>query len=238
MKLDQQAAVGRRWVRAAIWVGIFAGSFAALKVNAFFEGSSLISAIIILTALFLAAYFASQLWLKIVFLVPANVIIVFWVFIVPYIREGYVSASAASPDGRVLAQIYDPGGFMAIDRNFIVRVKQEGQGGKAHYTNYFRSPDEGFPPAERLLWSKDGRYLLLVGERASLPTVRQEACLPSGECLYLLVDTQRSIVYANTIDRTSARDITNARGVRDPRPFSVDDLSGIDFGESFPSLSH
>lgn len=229
MKLDTERPMGRRWVRVAIWVGIFAGTFAVLKVNAFFEGSSLISLIIVLAALLLGAYFTSKLPLRIVFLVLANVVFLFVVFIRPLTREVTVSTSAVSPDGRVVAEIYEPSGF--IDRNFVVRLKTEGRWGIPRYNEYFRSPDEGFPPAERLLWSKDGRYVLLLGKRTSLPTVQQEACLPSGECLYLLVDTRETVIYANT---TGGR---NYRATRSPNPFSVDELSGIDFGESIASVS-
>lgn len=232
MEVEKQTSLGRRCVRVALRLAIFAALFAALKVNVHFEGNGLISLLIILAAFFLAFYFTSREWLKIVIVSLAAWFLYFLVFIRPLVRESRVSTAAISPDGRVVAEIFEPGGFMAIDRNFIVRLNREGR-----YTDYFRSPDEGRPPAESLLWSKDGRYLLLLGTRKTLYTVRNEACLSSGECLYLLVDTDKGVVYANTRDGSNARVFRNSHSIRNPRPFSVDDLSGIDFGESFTLLS-
>jgi hypothetical protein len=136
------------------------------------------------------------------------------------VRPGYVSVSAPSPDGRVVAEVYERKRW--IDYNFDVRLKAKWLGVIPTSRRVFRSPDEGPPEAERLLWSKDGRYLLHLGTRFF--GRREEARLASGEYLYLLVDTEQDIVYTNA-------------GVRDARHFSVDDLSSIAFGESFTPLS-
>jgi hypothetical protein len=217
MKRDEQTPLGSRVVRVARRLGIFAVLYAALQVNNLFIDSDLAAVLILATAFSLAYYFTSRRWLRGVILALA---IPFFLLLGMNLLR--VSASARSPDGRVLAEVYELPSF--LDRNFIVRIKTKGRWGIPQYKDYFRSPDEGLPPTERLLWSKDGRYLLLLGDRKSLLTVEKEACLSSGECLYLLVDTEKDVVY------------TNARA-RDPRPFSVDDLSGIDFGESFTSVS-
>ncbi len=218
MEFEKITPAGRRVQRIAIRIGIFTALYAALEVNTLYDGSRFVAPLIIAIAFFLAYYFTSRLWLKRVILALAILFLVPLATLVFFTRPPYVSVSAPSPDGRVVAEIYEPP--RTIDRNFVVRLKTKGRWGISRYKDYFRSPDEGLPPTERLLWSKDGRYLLLLGTRESLYTVRKEACLSSGECLYLLVDTEKDVVYTNA-------------SVRDPHPFSVDDLSGIDFGESF-----
>jgi hypothetical protein len=69
-----------------------------------------------------------------------------------------------------------------LDRNFELRIENLEQPGTMQ--TVFRSPDEGRPVgSERLLWSKDGRQLILVGRHF---IVEPNAVLPNGEQLYLL----------------------------------------------------
>lgn len=63
-------------------------------------------------------------------------------------------------------------------------------------------------------WSRDGRHALLVGTTLFATA---EACLASGEALYLLVD------------RLTGTLRSNANRNRGPR-FSLEDLAGMDFG--------
>jgi hypothetical protein len=124
----------------------------------------------------------------------------------------YVVVSARSPDGRMLAELVETDWF--IDRHFKVRLTTRWLGTIPRRKTLFRSPDEGPRGGERLLWSREGRYLLLVGP--NLSTVA-EACLASGDKLYLLVDTSTGSMRANADQTRHAR-------------FSVGDLAGMDFG--------
>jgi hypothetical protein len=136
------------------------------------------------------------------------------------IRRGpFVSAASPSPDGATTAEIFEQTAW--IDRNFQVRLKTYWLGLIPRHRVIFRSPDEGDPPSERLLWSKDGRYLLLVGKQVS-PTNRE--CLSSGEYLYLLYDGQSNLVTANT-------NVPALEGVSFRLGFTLADLAGMDFGE-------
>ncbi len=164
---------------------------------------------------FLAAIVLSP-WQRLrgVLLVLAVAVLGFLAIPVLLLREPYVSLSAPSQDGRIVAEVKELLGW--IDFNFEVRLKRHWLGLIPRYETLFRSPDEGPPGAERLLWSKDGRHLLLVGTR--FLAMREEACLASGDWLYLLVDTQARTIH------------TNSKQVRDPQPFSIEGLRAIDFG--------
>jgi hypothetical protein len=101
-----------------------------------------------------------------------------------------------------------------IDRNFKVQLTTFRLGLVPVRRTLFVSPDEGPPGSERLLWSKDGRWLLLLGANFY---GTDDACLASGDVLYLLVDTVSGTVHSNA---------TQTRGPR----FTLGDLAGIDFG--------
>ena len=120
-----------------------------------------------------------------------------------------VTASAVSPDGRMVVQLADRGTFM-FDRNFDVRLRRYGL-----WRHVWTSPDESLPHGERFLWSRDGRHVLLLGAKL-FATV--DSCLASGEFMYLHLDTQTGEVRANTPQR------------RGPR-FALADLAGIEFAE-------
>ena len=126
-------------------------------------------------------------------------------------RAAYVSAETLSPDTTTTAEIFELPQF--VDRNFQVRLKTYRRNFIPSRRVVFQSPDEGAPPGtERLIWSQDGRYLLLVGKKV-FP--RKRECLSTGELLYLLYDNQKGIVSSSGL--------------------SLADLSGIDFTEKlFP----
>ena len=118
-----------------------------------------------------------------------------------------LTASAASPDGRMAVQLVDPDSF--LDRNFSLRLR----GSSWWWRHIWLSPDEGPPGGERFVWSRDGRYVLLVGPNFfALP----ESCLASGEYLYLHLDTRSGAVRNNA---------TQTRGPR----FALADLAGVEF---------
>ena len=121
-------------------------------------------------------------------------------------------------DGRWLAEVLELP--RTLDFNFVVRLRTSWLGVIPRHRIVFHSPDEGPPRAERFLWSRDGRHLVLLGTRFF--AVRPEACLASGEWLYLLVDTSTGRVHANTEQS------------RLP-PFSLDDVRAMDLGMALAS---
>jgi len=121
-----------------------------------------------------------------------------------------VTASAVSPDGRMVVQLADRGTFM-FDRNFDIRLRRS----YGLWRHVWTSPDESLPHGERFLWSRDGRHVLLLGAKF-FATV--DSCLASGEFMYLHLDTQTGEVRANT---------PQWRGPR----FALADLAGIEFPE-------
>ena len=102
-----------------------------------------------------------------------------------------VTASASSPDGSYRAKVVDRS-FRFIDRNFQVLI----EAGAGNTRVVFRSPDEPVSGLghEQLLWSADGRRLLLVGNF----WVRDGAEIADGACLYLLCDATSGQVWCNS----------------------------------------
>jgi hypothetical protein len=93
-----------------------------------------------------------------------------------------------SPDETIRARVVETSPSWGLDRNFQLRLDRLTDGGS---TTIFRSPDEGRPyGTERLIWSKDGTKLLLVGRHFF---VKDDLFLDNGDQLYFLYDvpTQR-----------------------------------------------
>ena len=104
----------------------------------------------------------------------------------------HISVSSRSPDGAVVADVYETD--WAVDRHFQVRLTRYWLGIIPIRRVVYRSPDEGARGGERLLWSRDGRHLLLVGPHLfGTP----DACLSSGDMLYLLVDGRTGAAASN-----------------------------------------
>jgi hypothetical protein len=124
----------------------------------------------------------------------------------------YVAVSSRSPDGTMWAELYETDKF--VDRHFQVRLTRYWLGIIPIRRVVYRSPDEGQRGGERLLWSRDGRHVVLLGLHLfAIP----EACLSSGETLYLLVDARTGATASNA-SQTSGY----------PR-FSVNDIERTDF---------
>jgi len=88
--------------------------------------------------------------------------------------------SRLSPDETIRASLVERE-RQFIDRNFQVQLESLAD---RTTTTIFRSPDEGSPyGSERLIWSKDGTLLLLVGRHFF---VKDDLFLDNGDQLYLL----------------------------------------------------
>jgi hypothetical protein len=145
----------------------------------------------------------------------------------------HVSVAARSPDGRVVADVYETDWF--LDRHFRVRLTTFWLGIVPIRHVVYYSPDEGRRGGERLAWSSDGRHVLLLGPHLN---ATENSCLSSGDALYLLVDTRTRTIASNAEQTRHRRfslkevagmgfDIDLAPGVRDrwskrciPRPGS------------------
>ena len=132
-----------------------------------------------------------------------------------------ISSSNRSPDGKYLAEVVErvSGSFPVADRHFEVRITSLNTNHPQEETIY-RSADEGHP-TERLLWSKDSRYLLIVGQTGEL-AVDAEDVTTKNEVIYLLYDSLKREVRCNESQ------------LKEPmQPFGFKDLAAIDFGEEF-----
>jgi hypothetical protein len=79
-----------------------------------------------------------------------------------------------------------------FDRNFFLRLSDLGSG---NATNIFYSPDEGCPIDERIIWSRDGSRVLLVGREFCVDV---NSILPDGQMLYLLYDLKSGNLKCNS----------------------------------------
>jgi hypothetical protein len=132
-----------------------------------------------------------------------------------------VLVSRHSPDEKYLAELVESfsGGIGNGDRHIEVRVSSLNTSNSKSET-IFKSPDVG-AQTERLLWSKDSRYLLLLGKPGGL-AVGPDAVTDRGEVLYLFYGLQKRELKCNETQ------------LRTPmKSFDVTDLTGIDFGEQF-----
>lgn len=98
---------------------------------------------------------------------------------------------SVSPDDSTRALLVEPRSF--IDRNFEVRIQEEG---KSPITIY-RSPDEDKPAgSERIIWSRDGSQFMLVG-RHFISRRFDDFKLKNGEILYLMYNTKTKQMYCH-----------------------------------------
>ena len=94
---------------------------------------------------------------------------------------GSTTVTRLSPDETIRARVDETSPSRSVDRHLAVRLESLRDGKVA---TLLRSPDEGGPPGtERLVWSKDGAWLLLVGRHFY---VQEDLFLDSGDQLYFL----------------------------------------------------
>jgi hypothetical protein len=116
-----------------------------------------------------------------------------------------------SPDETLRASLSEPPG---LDRNFMVRIENLVTGASR---TIFRSPDEGGPSGtERLIWSKDGTKLLLVGRHFF---VKDDLFLDNGDQLYFLYDVP------------TGRGWWNSEGLATSSPLKAEMVEGLEFTE-------
>ena len=123
-----------------------------------------------------------------------------------------MTVSRLSPDETFRASLTEKA--TGFDRNFQIRI--ENLITNATIT-IFRSPDEGRPyGTERLIWSKDGTKLLLVGRHFF---VKEDLFLDNGDQLYFLYEVPTGRSWCNSAEVTRFS------------PLKAIMIEGIDFTE-------
>jgi hypothetical protein len=111
-----------------------------------------------------------------------------------------VTTTALSPDDQTQVVLVELNSY--LDRNFAIRLGPSGAKPSLLET-IFKSPDEGRPVgSERFIWSKDGRYILLVGRHFF---VNGKARNMSGEYLYLLYHLPTKRIWCNASQTRAER---------------------------------
>lgn len=112
-----------------------------------------------------------------------------------------ILVSVAAPDGVRIAELVD----FRWAHTFRVQLNRPGFGPFRSRTPLFTNvPSDdpgGWQTSARLAWSRDGRWLLLTYKASVL---LEDACLASGDSLFLLVDTESGAVQSNS-RKTSRR---------------------------------
>lgn len=124
--------------------------------------------------------------LGIIVAVPACFVFLFRNF---GMAEEKVTLQSLSPDHSYRVTLRELPVF--LDRNFALELVDSRTG---RSNEVFRSPDEGLPGSERIIWSEDSTRFLLLG--TNFVTV-SGATLPNGEQLYLMYDTVSGIIRCN-----------------------------------------
>ncbi len=119
-----------------------------------------------------------------------------------------------SPDETLRARLVEVSPTWSIDRNFRIDLESLIDGTTK---TIFHSPDEGRPAgSERLIWSKDGKRLLVVGRHCY---VKDDLFLDNGDQLYFLHDIP------------SGKSWLNSDGNSDLPPLRAGTIEGIEFTE-------
>lgn len=107
--------------------------------------------------------------------------------------EPSVPLSSVSPNGQLKVNVVEKSRGASIDYNFMVTATRSANGDTVLS---FNSPDEGPPSGrERLIWSKDSRFAMLVGDRYF---IEHPICTSDGEKVYLLMDVWAGRIYCNS----------------------------------------
>lgn len=118
-----------------------------------------------------------------------------WVVVWLGVGAERTTLSRLSPDETLRVSLVEQV-FPSIDRNFQIRLQNLDT---LKTTTLFRSPDEGMPyGSERLIWSKDGKKILLVGRHFF---VKEDLFLDNGDQLYLLYEIPSGKFWINSAFR-------------------------------------
>ncbi|HET6246422.1 MAG TPA: hypothetical protein VFE47_01890 [Tepidisphaeraceae bacterium] len=113
-----------------------------------------------------------------------------------------------SPDNSVRIDLIEVGRWP--DRDFDLRLENLKTG---ETQTIFKSPDEGMPVgSERILWSSDGKRLLLTGRHF---VVREQTPIFKGASPYLMYDLPSGKIWCNATQQAAYP------------PFGLDDISSI-----------
>lgn len=135
--------------------------------------------------------------------------------LVHWFREGLgVTVNRLSPDETKRARLVEVSPSWYIDRNFRI-VLDDLIADQS--SSIFRSPDESRKiGTERLIWSKDGTKLLLVGRHFF---VKDEVFLDNGDLLYFLYDLPSGQSWCNADFPTHLP------------PLKAETIAGVEFTE-------
>lgn len=104
-----------------------------------------------------------------------------------------------SPDGNRTVVVEELNNQL-VDHNLIISIQDEGTGNKK---TIFKTPDEGKPSGtEKIFWSDDGDFLLLVGKNFF---VVDEAMVNDETALYLMYRVSTGEVWCNSSQTRSIR---------------------------------
>lgn len=133
---------------------------------------------------------------------------------VPRLVRERITATRISPDETLRALVVETSPAWATDRMVQIRLESLVAGTT---TLLFHSPDEGNPAGtERLIWSRDGTILLVVGRHFF---VKDDLFLDNGDQLYFLHHVP------------SGRSWSNAAGESKLPPLKADQVRGVEFTE-------
>ena len=135
------------------------------------------------------------------------------------VRTPHVAASATSPDGGRTAQVFVPKRF--LDRNLSLRIRE---GWLPLPRTVYVSGDDTCERGERILWSRDGSHVLVVGRDPCVVSAEEAAgrCLVTGEAVYLHADLANRRIRSNMHGRVRAPFV-------DAGAFTLADLEGHGF---------
>jgi hypothetical protein len=124
-----------------------------------------------------------------------------------------VTTTRLSPDETLRVRLIETSPS-ANDRTFMLQLESLVEGTK---TQIYKSPDEGRPEGtERLIWSKDGKWFLLVGRHFF---VKEDLFLDNGDQIYFLCHVPSKKAWVNSDQPEGLPSLTAAR------------IEGIEFTE-------
>lgn len=134
--------------------------------------------------------------LPLFFVVAAGLLISFSCGVGAYFFGDATTAESLSPAGTRTVLLQEAR-LPNVDRNFWIVLRDETTSPPTS-TVVFRSPDEPGSSSrnDRFIWSSNGRYVLLVGDKFFVKT--PPLLTAQGETVYLMLDTQTGAIWCNS----------------------------------------